>query len=251
MSGHSKWSTIKHKKGAADAKRGKLFTKIIREITMAAKAGGGNTDTNPSLRMVVLKAKAANMPSDNIEKAIKKGTGELEGVNYEEITYEGYGAQGTAVYVECLTDNKNRTAADIRSIFTKNNGTMAGQGSVAWMFEKKGLIQIPGAQMEEDKVMELALNAGAEDFVSSEGAYEVKTSPHDFEKVKEALVKAGLKPDSAEVTMIPKNTVEVDEAHAKSVLNLMEALEDNDDVQHAYANFNIAESILKKFAEAT
>lgn len=251
MSGHSKWSTIKHKKGAADAKRGKVFTKIIREITMAAKAGGGNTDTNPSLRMVVLKAKSANMPSDNIEKAIKKGTGELEGVNYEEITYEGYGAQGTAVYVECLTDNKNRTAADIRSIFTKNNGTMAGQGSVAWMFEKKGLIQIPGTQMEEDKVMELALNAGAEDFVSAEGAYEIKTSPHDFEKVKEALVKAGLKPDSAEVTMIPKNTVDVDEAHAKSVLNLMEALEDNDDVQHAYANFNIAENILKKFAEAT
>jgi len=251
MSGHSKWASIKHKKGALDAKRGKIFTKIIREITVAAKAGGGDPTMNPSLRTVIATAKAANMPSDNIEKAIKKGTGELEGVNYEEITYEGYGAQGTAVFVQCLTDNKNRTAADIRSIFSKHNGTMAGQGSVAWMFEKKGLIQIPSVQMEEDKLMELALNAGAEDFVNNEGSYEIKTAPHDFDKVKDSLVKAGLKPDSAEITMIPKNTVEVDESHAKSVLNLMEALEDNDDVQHAYANFNIAEAILKKFAEAS
>ena len=249
MSGHSKWSSIKHKKGALDAKRGKIFTKIIRELTVAARSGGGDPNTNPSLRTVVAKARTNNMPQENIERAIKKGTGELEGVNYEEITYEGYGAQGTAILVECLTDNKNRTAADIRSIFNKGNGSMAGAGSVAWIFEKKGLIQIGADQMEEDKMMEIALNSGAEDFENDDGTYAIKTSMQDFESVKTALVEAGLKPDSAELTMVPKITVEVEEGNAKSVLRLIETLEDHDDVQHAYSNFNISDSILKKIAE--
>jgi YebC/PmpR family DNA-binding regulatory protein len=248
MSGHSKWASIKHKKGALDAKRGKIFTKIIRELQVAARAGGGNPDTNPSLRTVILKAKANNMPQDNVERAIKRGTGELEGVSYEEITYEGYGAQGVAVLVECLTDNKNRTAAEIRSIFTKNNGNLAAPNAVAWMFEKKGVIRIPGSQMEEEKVMDLALNAGAEDLSNDENVYEITTAPSDFEAVKDALAKAGLKPESAEVTMVPKNVVDVGEANAKSILNLMEALEDHDDVKNAYSNFNIPEEILKKFA---
>lgn len=249
MSGHSKWASIKHKKGALDAKRGKIFTKIIREITVAARQGGGDPNTNPALRTVIAKARNNNMPQDNIERAIKRGTGELEGVSYEEITYEGYGAQGTAILVVCLTDNKNRTAAEIRNIFGKNNGSMAGQGSVAWMFEKKGLIQVPAAQMEEDKAMEVALNAGAEDFENDEGTYVIKTDPQEFDKVKQAITDGGLKPDSAELTMTAKNTVEVEAGNAKSVLKLMEALEDHDDVQNAYSNFNIPEDILKKLAE--
>jgi YebC/PmpR family DNA-binding regulatory protein len=249
MSGHNKWSTIKHKKGAADAKRGKIFTKIIRELTMAARSGGGDAGANPTLRGVITKARAANMPQDNIERAIKKGTGELEGVNYEEITYEGYGAQGTAVLVECLTDNKNRTAADIRSIFNKRGGSMGSAGSVAWMFEKKGLIQLPTEQMEEDKAMEIALNAGAEDFEVDGELYIIKTAPNDFEAVNTALTEGNLTPVSAEVTKIAKDSVDVSEDNAKSVLGLIEALEDNDDVQNAYSNFNVSDDILKKLAE--
>jgi YebC/PmpR family DNA-binding regulatory protein len=249
MSGHSKWASIKHKKGALDAKRGKIFTKIIRELTVSARQGGGDPNTNPSLRTIIAKAKASNMPQDNIERAIKRGTGELEGVTYEEITYEGYGAQGAAILVTCLTDNKNRTAADIRNIFNKCNGSMAGAGSVAWMFEKKGLIQIPSSQMEEDKVMEIALNAGAEDFENDEGSFVIKTDPQNFESIKQAILDANLKPDSAEITMVPKNTVEVEEGNAKSILKLVETLEDHDDVQNAYSNFNISEAILKKLAE--
>ena len=188
------------------------------------------------------------MPQDNIERAIKKGTGELEGVNYEDITYEGYGAQGAAILVECLTDNKNRTASEVRNTFSKNNGSMGSEGSVAWMFEKKGLILISSDQMEEDKMMEVALNAGAEDFENDEGVYSVKTVPHDFEVVKAAIEEAGLKLESAELSMVPKNTVEVEEGNAKSILKLIETLEDNDDVQNVYSNFNIPDEVLKKLA---
>jgi len=243
MSGHSKWSSIKHKKGALDAKRGKLFSKIIRELAVVAKAGGGDPNTNPSLRTVIAKAKASNMPADNVDRAIKRGTGEMEGVNYEEIVYEGYGAQGTAILVECLTDNKNRTAADIRAIFNKNNGNMAGAGSVAWIFEKKGILQIPVSQGGEEKVMEVALNAGAEDFKNDGEIYEIKCDPKDFEAVKQAVTDAGLKAESAQLTMVPKNTVEVAEENAKGVLRLIETLEDHDDVKCAYSNFNIPDII--------
>lgn len=248
MSGHSKWSTIKHKKAAADAKRGKIFTKLIKEITVAAKSGGGDLDTNPRLRTAIQTAKGANMPAENIERAIKKGTGELEGISYEEITYEGYGPEGVAILVHCLTDNKNRTAAEVRSTFNKGGGSMAGAGSVAWIFEKKGAIVVAKANASEDQLMEIAVGAGAEDLTPDGDNFEITTSLQDFEAVKDALEQAGIKTESAELTMIPKNTAPVSAEGARSVMNLIETLEDNDDVQNVYANCDIPEEVLKELS---
>jgi YebC/PmpR family DNA-binding regulatory protein len=249
MSGHSKWATIKHKKGALDAKRGATFTKIIKELTVAAKNGGGNPDTNPRLRTVLQKAKEANMPADNIDRAIKKGTGELPGVVYEEISYEGYGPGGVAIIVDVLSDNKNRTTAEIRSMFEKRGGNMAGAGSVAWQFHKKGFLTVKKSAADEDKVMSIALDAGAADFNTGKDAYEITTEPHDFEAVKKALTDAGLATESAEVTKIPQATVKVTALdQAKSVMALVDALEEHDDVQNVYANFDIDDEILQQIA---
>jgi YebC/PmpR family DNA-binding regulatory protein len=242
MSGHNKWSTIKHKKGAADAKRGKVFTKLIKEITVAAKMGGGDINANPRLRSAVLAAKAENMPKENIERAIKKGTGDLDGVNYEEITYEGYGPGGTAVFVECLTDNKNRTVAEVRHIFSKAGGNMGESGCVAWMFDKKGCIVVEKTAAAEDVLMEKALDAGAEDVRDEDDTFEVITAPEDFETVKEALDTAGISYVDAEVTMLPQNLTEVKGKEAEQVIRLMEALEDNDDVQKAYTNADVIDA---------
>ena len=246
MSGHSKWSSIKHKKAAADAKRGKVFTKLIREIMVAARVGGGDPNTNPRLRTAIGTARGANMPIDNIERAIKKGTGDVEGINYEETHYEGYGPHGVAVYVHCLTDNKNRTASEIRNIFTKKGGSMAGAGSVAWIFEKKGLIVVPKAKASEDQLMDLVLQAGAEDLSSTHDKFEILTDAANFETVKETLEKAKIVPESAEITYIPKNEVPLTPDNARAVLALIEALEDHDDVQNIYANFEIPDEVMKE-----
>ncbi|MBU3760031.1 MAG: YebC/PmpR family DNA-binding transcriptional regulator [Candidatus Omnitrophica bacterium] len=246
MSGHNKWASIKHKKAIADSKRGKLFTKIIKEITVAAKTGGGDTSTNPRLRTAILAAKAGNMPADNIERAIKKGTGELEGVSYEEVVYEGYGPGGVAILVQCLTDNKNRTAAEIRSIFTKANGSMAGAGSVAWIFEKKGLISVSGKAAGEDQLLELVLGAGAEDMSLEGESYQVTTGVPDYENVRSAIEKAGIPMESSQLTMIPKNQTAVSADGARGVLSLVETLEDNDDVQNVYMNADIPEEVMKE-----
>lgn len=246
MSGHSKWSSIKHKKAAADSKRGKLFTKLIREIMVAARAGGGELETNPRLRTAINTAKDANMPSDNIERAIKKGTGGLEGVSYEEVHYEGYGPHGVAVYVRCLTDNKNRTASDVRNIFSKRTGSMAGAGSVSWIFEKKGLLVVSQSQVAEEKLMEIVLAAGAEDLSSTGDKFEIITEPSKFEAVKAGLAKEKIATDSAELTMIPKNQVALTPDKARAVLGLVEALEDHDDVQNVYANFEIPDEVMKE-----
>jgi len=246
MSGHSKWHTIKHKKAAADSKRGKVFTKLIKEITVAARQGGGRSDANPSLRLAREKAKEANMPADNIERAIKKGTGELEGATYEKIMYEGYGPSGVALYIEALSDNKNRTTAEIRNIFTKHGGNMAGAGSVAWMFEMKGYFAIPKGAANEDALMAIALDAGAEDLTSEGDTFEIKTLPQDFDNVKQTLVKNSIKFETAELTMIPKSTIRITGEKAKQLLSLIDALEDHDDVQNVYSNFDIPEEVLKE-----
>lgn len=246
MSGHSKWSSIKHKKAAVDAKRGKVFTKIIREIMVAARVGGGDPNGNPRLRTAISAAKVANMPSDNIERAIKKGTGGLEGVNYEEVRYEGYGLHGVALYVHCLTDNKNRTASEIRNIFEKKGGSMAGAGSVSWIFEKKGLIVVPRSQATEERLMDLVLQAGAEDLSSTHDKFEIVTDPPKFEAVKHSLEQAKIVPESTELTFIPKNQVSLTPDKARSVLSLVEALEDHDDVQNVYANFEIPDEVMKE-----
>ncbi|RKY36926.1 MAG: YebC/PmpR family DNA-binding transcriptional regulator [Candidatus Omnitrophota bacterium] len=247
MSGHSKWASIKHKKAATDAKRGKIFTKITKELTIAARTGGGDAAVNPRLRLAISKAKESNMPKDNIEKAIKKGTGELPGVIYEEITYEGYAPGGVAVLVEVLTDNKNRAAAEIRSIFTKKNGNMAGTGSVGWLFKKKGLILVDSTQVEEDKLMDIVLEHGAEDMVTEDKTYEISIAAKDFENVKKAVEDNQIAYSSAEITMIPDNTVKIsDKSIAQQVLNLVSTLEDHDDVQNVYANFDIPDEILEK-----
>ena len=248
MSGHSKWASIKHKKALVDAKRGKMFTKLIREITVTAKAGGGDPDTNPRLRLAITTAKSSNMPADNIERAVKKGTGALEGVSYEEVAYEGYGPEGVAVLVQCLSDNKNRTASEIRNIFSKKSGNMAGAGSVSWLFEKKGLIVVDQTKASEDQLMELALNAGADDLSKANDKFEILTSPHDFEAVKKALEGTKIKVDSADIQMIPKNLVPVSPANARLVLSLIETLEDHDDVQHVYANCDIPDEVMKEVA---
>jgi len=244
MSGHSKWSSIKHKKAATDAKRGKIFTKVIKEITVAARMGGGDLETNPRLRSAVQAAKSENMPKDNIERAIKKGTGELEGVNYEEIIYEGYGPGGAAVLVESLTDNKNRTVADIRSIFGKNGGNLGENGCVAWMFDKKGYIAIERSAADEDSLMETALEAGAEDIKEDNDNYEVISEPGDFEAIKEAIDQASIPYIDAEVTMLPQNTTNLTGKEAEQMVRLMEMLEDCDDVQKVYTNADIPEEVV-------
>ncbi|MBI4395299.1 MAG: YebC/PmpR family DNA-binding transcriptional regulator, partial [Candidatus Omnitrophica bacterium] len=237
---------IKHKKALVDAKRGKIFTKLIREITVAAKAGGGDPNTNPRLRLAISTAKSSNMPADNIERAIKKGTGALEGVSYEEVVYEGYGPEGVAIYVQCLTDNKNRTASEIRNIFSKKSGNMAGAGSVSWLFEKKGLIVVDQNKATEDQLMELVLNAGAEDLSKAGDKFEIITTVNDFEVVKKALEDAKVPYESADLQMIPKNLVPVSPSNARQVLALIEALEDHDDVQHVYANCDIPDEVMKE-----
>lgn len=248
MSGHNKWSSIKHKKGAADAKRGKIFTKLVKEIIVTAKAGGGDPNMNAALRSVIDRARAANMPKANIDNAIKKGTGELPGVSYEEKTYEGYGPGGTALIVAVLTDNGNRAAAEIKNIFAKKNGNMAAPGAVAWQFERKGLILIPVSVASEEQVFEVGLEAGADDISTQGDNIEVVCEPTALEDVKEALKAKGWEWESADVTMIAKETVAVDESNAKQVLALMEALEDHDDVQNVYCNFDISDELMQKLA---
>ncbi len=250
MSGHSKWASIKHKKAATDAKRGKVFTKVIKEITVAARQGGGNPDANPRLRLAVLKAKEANMPKDNIEKAIKKGTGELPGVVYEEIVYEGYGPNGVALLIEVLTDNKNRAAAEVRSILSKKGGNMAGQGSVNWQFAQKGIIVVSKDKIAEDKLMNIILENGAEDMVTQDSNFEITTGLKEYEQVRKAVEDSGITPDSAEITMVPNSTVKVDDKEtARQILTLINFLEDNDDVQNVYANFDIPDDILSELED--
>ena len=239
MSGHSKWSTIKHKKGATDAKRGKIFTKIIKEITVAAKMGGGDPETNPRLRSALISARSENMPRDTFERAIKKGTGDLDGVNYEEILYEGYGPGGVAVLVECLTDNRNRTIAEVRQVFNKAGGNVGTDGCVAWMFDKKGLIIVNKEDSDEETLMELALDAGAEDIKEETESFEIICEPADFEAVKEAVDAAGIKYEMAEITMIPQNMTKVEGKEAEQMINFMEALDDCDDIQKFYSNTDI------------
>lgn len=244
MSGHSKWSSIKHKKGATDAKRGKIFTKLIKEITVAARMGGGDPDANPRMRTAIAAAKSENMPKDNIERAIKKGTGELEGVNYEESTYEGYGPSGAAVFIESVTDNKNRAVADIRHIFSKNGGNLGENGCVAWMFDKKGYIAIEKKAIDEDTLMETAIEAGAEDVREDNGSFEIITEPDDFESVKAAIDKAVIPYIDAEITMLPQSTTNLEGKQALQMVKLMEALDDCDDVQKVYTNADIPEEIV-------
>ncbi|MBW1759253.1 MAG: YebC/PmpR family DNA-binding transcriptional regulator [Deltaproteobacteria bacterium] len=245
MSGHSKWSTIKHKKQAVDAKRGKIFTKLIKEITVAARMGGGDPSANPRLRSAIAAAKSENMPKDNLERAIKKGTGELEGVNYEEIVYEGYGPGGAAIIVEVLTDNKNRAVADIRHIFTKHNGNIGANGCVAWMFDKKGCIDIQKDGIDEEAVMEISINAGAEDVLEEEKIFEIITAPEDFESVKAAIDNASIPYFSAEITMLPQTTSNLTGKEAEQMFKLMESLDDCDDVQKVYTNADIPEELLE------
>jgi YebC/PmpR family DNA-binding regulatory protein len=249
MSGHSKWSTIKRKKGATDAKRGKIFSKLIKEITMAARMGGADPDANPRLRTAIAGAKAENMPKDNIERAIKKGTGALEGVAYEETYYEGYGPGGAAVYVESLTDNKKRTVADIRHIFSKSGGSLGEAGCVAWMFAKKGLFVFEKAGIDEETLMEAVLDAGGEDIRDEESTLEVITAPEDFEAVKKALDERNLKYLLAEITMVPQSTVKLEDKEAEQMLRLMDGLEDSDDVQKVYSNFDISDKTLEQIGK--
>jgi YebC/PmpR family DNA-binding regulatory protein len=247
MSGHSKWSTIKHKKAAQDAKRGKAFSKIIKEIMVAARIGGGDLAANPRLRTAIAAAKAENMPKDNIERAIKKGTGELEGVNYEEVAYEGYGPGGVAVMVETISDNRQRTVADVRHLFSKRGGSLGEPGSVAWIFKKKGLLLVEKDKADEETLMTIALEANAEDIQEQESEWEIYTAPEALEDVKSALESNGIPILSGEVTILPGNTVSIeDEKQASQLLTLMEALEENSDVQNVYANFDIPDEILEK-----
>lgn len=246
MSGHSKWSTIKRKKGAIDAKRGKIFTRLIKEITVAARMGGGDPFANPRLRSAIATAKAENMPKDNIDRAIKKGTGELEGAMYEEITYEGYGPGGVAILVDCMTDNKNRSVADIRHYFSKSGGNLGEFGCVAWMFAQKGTILVDKETIGDEELMDKALEAGAEDVVEEDAVYQVVSAPEDFETVRETLEKAGIQFIEAAVAMVPKTTVEItEEKTARQILKLLENLEDHEDVQNVYANFDIPDEIME------
>lgn len=245
MSGHSKWHTIKHKKAAADAKRGKLFTRLIKEITVAARIGGGDVEGNPRLRTAVLAAKEANMPQDNITRAIKKGTGELEGVTFEEVTFEGYGPGGVAMLVTTVTDNRNRTLPEIRNLFSKHGGSLGETNSVAWIFERKGYFVVESESVTEDQLLEVALEAGADDVVSDDGSFEVLTSPEQFETVQSALKEKGIPAVVAEIKMLPKSTVRAEGSTAKKVLNFIEMLEDHDDVQSVWANCDIDDSELE------
>lgn len=245
MSGHSKWHTIKHKKGAADAKRGKLFTRLIKEITVAARGGGGDPDANARLRKAISDSKAGNMPNDTIERAVKRGTGDLEGVNYDEITYEGYGPNGVAMLIETMTDNRNRTVAEIRHLFSKNGGNLGESGSVAWIFDRKGYIVVDKEKKSEEELFEIAIEAGAEDVKEDGDNFEIFTTQEDFEQVQEAVKKAGIEPEVAEVSMIPQNYIKLEGADAQQMLKLYEAIDDHDDVQNVYANFDIDESELE------
>lgn len=242
MSGHSKWATIKHKKGAADAKRGKVFTRLIKEITVAAKQGGGDPDGNPRLRTAILAAKAENMPADNIKRAIQRGTGELEGLQYEEITFEGYGPGGVAVIVDVLTDNRNRAVSEIRHAFSKNGGNLGESGSVGYMFAKKGVIVIAKDAADEEKLTEIVLESGADDLNDEGENWEIITGPKDFEAVRDALVAAKLKPEHAEVSMVPSTYQKLEGAQNNAMLRLLDVLEDLDDTQNVYSNFDFDEA---------
>jgi len=242
MSGHSKWATIKHKKGATDAKRGKIFTRLIKEITIAAKSGGGDPDGNPRLRTAILAAKAENMPADNIKRAIQRGTGELEGLSYEEITYEGYGPGGVALIVEVLTDNKNRAVSEIRHAFSKNGGNLGADGAVSWMFTKKGVISIDKETADEDKLMEIVLESGAEDLNDEGTHWEILCDPKDFEAVTNALKAAKIKTESAEVTKIASTYTKLEGTQANAMMRLLETIEDLDDTQNVYSNFDFDEA---------
>ncbi len=241
MSGHSKWATIKHKKAATDAKRGKIFTKIIRELTIAARTGGADPVTNPRLRTAILSAKSENMPNDNIERAIQRGTGTLEGETLDEVTFEGYGPGGVGVLVQVVTNNRNRIVSEIRHMFSKNGGNMAETGAVGWMFHRKGDIVVPKEAADEEKMMGIVLDAGAEDLRDDGSAWEVTTPPEAFEKVREALLAAGVTPATAEVGWVPQNYVKLSGQQAQQMVRMVETLEDHDDVQHVYANFDIDE----------
>jgi len=247
MSGHSKWATIKRKKAVTDSKRGKLFTQIIKEVTIAARMGGGDPKGNPRLRIAIDKAKASNMPADNIKRAIQKGTGELPGVAYEDVAYEGYGPGGVALIIESVTDNRNRTVSEIRHILERHNGKLGASNSVAWMFHRKGLISVGRSKYGEDALMELVLDAGADDMRTEDDTYEITTPPDLFLAVREALEAKGITPDSAEIQLVPENTVKVENKDAEQVLKMMETLEDHDDVQHVYANFDIDDKVLASF----
>jgi YebC/PmpR family DNA-binding regulatory protein len=246
MSGHSKWSTIRRKKGAADAKRGKIFTKLIKEISIAARLGGGDPEGNPRLRAAIAGARAENMPKENIERAIKKGTGELEGTTYEELIYEGYGPGGVAVMVEVLTDNKKRTISEIRHHFSRHNGNLGEDGCVSWIFNQKGLIFFDKNKVEEERLIEVVLDAGAEDVREREREFEVITGPDRYEDVKRAIEEAGLQYSFAEVTMVPQSTVQLRGKEAEQMLKLMEGLEDSDDIQRVYANFDIPDDVMER-----
>jgi YebC/PmpR family DNA-binding regulatory protein len=241
MSGHSKWHTIKHKKGAADAKRGKVFTRIIKELTVAARSGGGDPAMNPRLRTIIADAKSVNMPADNIKKAIQRGTGELPGVNYEEITYEGYGPGGAALIMECLTDNKNRTVGEVRHLLEKHNGNLGASNSVAWMFSKKGYIVVEKSAKDEETLLNVALEAGADDMRDDGDSWEIITDPAAFEAVRESVRGLGVEPATAQVAMLPQNYVKLQGREASQMVKLMEVLEDHEDVQHVWSNFDIEE----------
>ena len=241
MSGHSKWHSIKHKKGAADAKRGKIFTRLIKELTIAARGGGGDPDMNPRLRTIIAEAKQCNMPADNIERAIRRGTGEEPGVSYEEAQYEGYGPGGAAVIIDVLTDNKNRTVGELRHMLEKHGGNLAASNAVAWMFHKKGYIVIEKSKADEDKLMGVVIDAGADDLQDDEDNWEVLSSPEAFPAVNEAVKKLGVEPATAQVSMIPQNYVKLEGRPAQQMVRLMEALEEHDDVQHVWSNFDISE----------
>lgn len=247
MSGHSKWSTIKRKKAKTDAQRGKIFTKHIKEITIAARTGGGDEASNPALRTAIAAARGVNMPAANIERAIKRGTGELPGVVYENVTYEGYGPGGTALLIDVITDNKNRTVADIRHILSKHNGNLGESGCVAWIFDKKGIIEIDSSKISEEKLLEFVLESGADDMRKQGDLFEIVTQPASFENVKSVLEQNSIELDSAELTLHPKNSVKVTEKEAEQLLKLMDALEDHDDVENIYSNFDIDDEILQKF----
>ena len=248
MSGHSKWATIKHKKGAADAKRGKIFTKIIKEISVAARISGGDPDSNPRLRTAILAAKNENMPSDNIERALARGTGTLEGEQYEEVTFEGYGPGGVGMIIEVVSTNRNRVVSELRHLMNKNGGNMAENGAVGWMFSRKGDIIVPKEAADEDTLMGIVLDAGADDLRDDGSVWEVTSPPEALEKIREALAKAGIKPASAEVSWVPQNYVKLTGSQAQAMLRMVENMEDNDDVQHVYANFDIDEKEIEAVA---
>jgi YebC/PmpR family DNA-binding regulatory protein len=245
MSGHSKWSKIKYKKEKDDAKKGKIYTKLIKEITIAARMGGGDDNANPRLRAAILAAKAANMPNENVTRAIKRGTGELEGVSYEEINYEGYGPGGVAMLIEVQTDNKNRTTAEIKHVFSKHGASLGEPGCVAWMFKSVGLVTVNGEGISEDQIMEAALDAGADDVINNEDSFDVHTGIDNFEKISELLKQKGFKVEEAKLAKVPKNFLKLEGKHAEQMVRLMESLEDNDDVKEVWANFDIDKSILE------